>query len=108
MTQQVQTTCDCCAKDITRGVGRMWRMDLSMVTIGLAAGTTPRHDVGAILPVLHFCDEHCLAAWATKAAADKDTAEAAYVVKQAQRKAEEEAKALAKPQPETTAKDATA
>lgn len=89
MAHVTQTRCDDCGKDITKGAGRMWRLVVMSEVIGMLDGPAPqRHDAGAILPQQHFCDEACLAHWATAAAARKAQAEVNFVDAQLKAKAE--------------------
>lgn len=77
MSNRQITTCDApgCGKDITEGQGRMWHLGLHGVGSKLAPGSVPRHDAGTVPTPRHFCDEACLASWATTAAATKAAAQ---------------------------------
>ena len=82
MSIQQITTCDQCGADITEGTGRQWRLMVMSEVIGMKPGAPARVDAGLVLPQQHFCDEKCVAGWATAQAAVKDQAQADFEAKQ--------------------------
>lgn len=92
MAHVTQTFCDECGSDITTGQGRMWRLAVMSEVIGMAEGTTPLHDAGAVLPMQHFCNEKCLAEWAAAVDDRKVSAQVDFEHAQALAQAEAEAK----------------
>lgn len=83
VTQTVSCDAPNCGKDITKGNGRMWRMQAYSQVIQMDPASTPRGDAGDMVPLLHFCDNRCLANWSTASANAADTAQAEYVTAQA-------------------------
>lgn len=91
MAQDNQTFCDndACGKDITKGAGRAWRLDIYPVVIGMTG--EPRHDATTPPQAKHFCDEACLGAWATVAAKETAEDETAHQEKLKRRQAQRDA-----------------
>lgn len=95
MAQDQITYCDSdiCGKDITKGDGRNWRLDIYPVVISMQG--EPKHDATTPPQAKHFCDEKCLADWATPAAKEKAEDEAQFQAK-VKRRNEQRAQSKAK------------
>jgi hypothetical protein len=81
MTIKSTLACDNekCAKSLDAGAGRHWCLLITTQTIAMAKDSVPRHDAGDVMPEpKHFCDENCVAEWATARAADKAAAQKAF------------------------------
>ncbi|HKD48221.1 MAG TPA: hypothetical protein VKB67_11100 [Rhizomicrobium sp.] len=69
MSNRTFTACDApaCGKAISESQSRAWYLMAYAAPVKIVDGTAPRLDARLILPAHLFCDEHCLATWATDA-----------------------------------------